>query len=167
MPNWICDDSANISFEQNEDHKKFNLLFSCPPYYNLETYSNDPNDLSMKTSYSDFLDVYREIIRKSCLQLCDDSFAVFVVGEVREDGNYVGLVGDTVSAFKDAGMDYYNEMILLQEPATAAMRAERYMNSSRKIAKCHQNVLVFTKGSPKAASERMGKFDDAYIEYLK
>ena len=46
-------------------------------------------------------------------------------------------------------------MILLQEPATAAMRSNNYMDSSRKIAKCHQNVLVFVKGDPKKAAERM------------
>jgi len=40
------------------------------------------------------------------------------------------------------------------------MRAFNYMNSSRKIAKAHQNVLVFIKGDSKKATERMDAFDD-------
>ena len=53
-------------------------------------------------------------------------------------------------------MRFYNEMILLQEPATAAMRANKFMESSRKIAKCHQNVLMFVKGDAKKIAERLG-----------
>lgn len=52
-------------------------------------------------------------------------------------------------------------MILLQEPATAAMRSFKYMNASRKIAKCHQNILVFVKGDPVRATKRMPDFADS------
>ena len=153
MPNWICDNGLNV----DKLEKKFNFLFSCPPYYNLEVYSDNPEDISTM-DYTDFLDDYKEIIRKSCERLHDNSFAVFVVGEVRENGKYVGFVPDTIRAFEDAGMSYYNEMILLQEPATAAMRAEKSMNASRKIPKTHQNVLMFSKGSPQESAKRMGNF---------
>ena len=46
--------------------------------------------------YKTFLKQYREIIHKSCNKLEDNSFAVFVVGEVREKDSYVGLVPDTI-----------------------------------------------------------------------
>ena len=37
-----------------------------------------------------------------------DRFACFVVGEVRDNrGNYYDFVGDTVEAFKAAGLNYY------------------------------------------------------------
>jgi hypothetical protein len=56
------------------------------------------------------------------------------------------------------GLKFYNELILLQEPATAAMRSFNFMNSSRKIAKCHQQVLVFIKGNIKESVNRLNKF---------
>jgi DNA modification methylase len=161
MPNWICDNGLNV----DKLEKKFDFLFSCPPYYNLEVYSDNAEDISTM-KYDDFIKDYREIIRKSCERLNDNSFAVFVVGEVRENDRYVGFVPDTIRAFEDAGMSYYNEMILLQEPATAAMRAEKFMNASRKISKSHQNVLMFSKGSPQDSAKRMGKFDDNFDEIL-
>jgi len=151
IPNWIHDDALNI----NKSKKKQNFLFSCPPYYNLEVYSEDKRDLSTM-KYAEFLETYETIIQRSCDQLVDDAFACFVVGEVRENGNYVGFVPDTIRAFEKAGLRFYNEMILLQEPATAAMRANRFMESSRKIAKCHQNVLMFVKGDAKKITERLG-----------
>ena len=71
--------------------------------------------------------------------------AVFVVGEVRgKDGNYLGFVPDTVQAFKDAGMNYYNEAVLLNSCGTAMFRVGNCM-STRKLVKTHQNVLVFKK----------------------
>jgi DNA modification methylase len=156
-PNWIYDNALNV----DKLEKKFDFLFSCPPYYNLEVYSDNPEDISTM-KYDDFIKDYREIIRKSCERLNDNSFAVFVVGEVRENDRYVGFVPDTIRAFEDAGMSYYNEMILLQEPATAAMRAEKYMNASRKIPKAHQNVLMFSKGFPQDTTKRLGKFNDNF-----
>tara|TARA_B100000686_G_scaffold341426_1_gene418805 strand:+ start:402 stop:1316 length:915 start_codon:yes stop_codon:yes gene_type:complete len=159
IPNWICDNALNV----DKLDEKYDFLFSCPPYYNLEVYSDNPEDISTM-DYEHFLNDYREIIRKSCKRLNDNSFAVFVVGEVRNGDNFVGFVPDTIQAFKDAGLEYYNEMILLQEPATAAMRAARSMNASRKVPKTHQNVLMFVKGSPQLISERIGKLEDKFNE---
>ena len=34
------------------------------------------------------------------------------------------------------------------------------MNSSRKIAKAHQNVMVFVKGDPSLATKRLTPFSD-------
>jgi hypothetical protein len=39
------------------------------------------------------------------------------------------------------------------------------MNSSRKIAKAHQNVLVFIKGDAKKATERLEVFQDSNSQY--
>ena len=153
IPNWICDNGLNV----DKLNEKYDFLFSCPPYYNLEVYSDNEEDISTM-KYDDFLSTYREIIKRSCDKLNEDSFAVFAVGEVRENGNYVGFVPDTIRAFEAAGLKYYNEMILLQEPVSAAMRSENQMNVSRKIAKCHQNVLMFLKGSAELAAKRLGEF---------
>ena len=159
IPNWICDNELNV----DKLDEKYDFLFSCPPYYNLEVYSDNPEDISTM-DYEHFLNDYREIIQKSCKRLNDNSFAVFVVGEVRNGDNFIGFVPDTIQAFKDAGLEYYNEMILLQEPATAAMRAARSMNASRKVPKTHQNVLMFVKGSPQLISGRIGKLEDKFNE---
>ena len=71
--------------------------------------------------------------------------ACFVVGDFRDkDGGYVGFVPDTVMAFADCGMQYYNEAIYLTPIASASMRADGNMRS-RKLVKVHQNVLVFKK----------------------
>lgn len=154
MPKWIVGSSAVVPVNE------YDMFFTCPPYYDLEQYSDDMNDLS-NMSMEDFDEVYAHIISRSIAKLRDNRFAAIVVGDVRgADGNYQKLIQKTIHAFENSGCHYYNDMVLLQEPATAAMRAFNYMNSSRKIAKAHQNVLVFIKGDSKKATERMDAFDD-------
>jgi DNA modification methylase len=152
-PAWICGDSRNMDTCLPPEFE-CDLVFSCPPYANLEVYSKEPEDLS-NMDYLEFKDAYWDIIKKSCSRLREDSFAVFVVGEARsKTGPYYGLVPDTVKAFEDAGVHFYNEMILVTQIAAKALTVAEGFVKSRKIGKIHQNILVFVKGNPvKAASK--------------
>lgn len=154
IPVWKCGDSLNIS-----NHclgMQADLIFSCPPYADLEVYSDDERDLSTM-EYAKFIDVYRQIVKASCDLLKENRFACFVVGEVRDaKGIYYNFLGDTIKAFLDCGMKYYNEAAYLTPNGTLALRAAKQMNASRKLGKGHQNLLVFVKGDPKIATRECG-----------
>lgn len=150
-PRWIVGDSANI---RDLAPGEYDFILSCPPYADLEQYSDDPRDLS-NMGYEEFLSAYREIVRRSCEMLREGSFAAWVVGDVRgTDGAIRGFVPDTIRAFEDAGLRYYNEIVLLNALATAPVRAGRVFGSGRKVVKVHQNVLVFVKGDWKEAAAK-------------
>jgi DNA modification methylase len=141
QPNWYVGDSNEIL---EGFRKEFDLVFSCPPYADLEVYSDLEGDISNKP-YKEFLELYESIIQKSCDLLTPGGFACFVVGEVRDKkGNYIGFVPDTVKAFERCGMKFYNEAILLNPIASASMRANNNMKS-KKLVKIHQNILIFRK----------------------
>ncbi len=157
MPVWHCGDSVNI--DKICSGVGADLLFSCPPYADLEVYSDIEGDIS-NMGYDDFIVAYRKIIKNSCSLLKNDSFACFVVGEVRDNkGKYRNFVGDTIGAFIDSGLHYYNEIVLVNQVGTGAMRANKQFSSSRKAVKVHQNVLVFVKGDPKKATEKCGEVE--------
>lgn len=161
LPTWIAGDS-NVTLDSTKD--TYDMILSCPPYADLEVYSDDPADLS-NMPYADFIDLYRSIIRKAADKLKDDRFVVWVVGEVRgKDGAYYDFVGDTIRAFMDVGLHYYNEMILVNAVGTLALRAPTHFNRSRKIGKGHQNVLVFYKGNMKAIKGNYPALDFSSIE---
>lgn len=141
QPNWYVGDSNEVL---NGFTKQFDFVFSCPPYSNLEVYSDLENDIS-NMPYDKFMKAYEEIIAKSCNLLKSGGYACFVVGEVRDKkGNYIGFVPDTINAFCKCGMNYYNEAILLNTIASASMRANGNMKT-QKLVKVHQNVLIFKK----------------------
>jgi hypothetical protein len=156
-PTWIIGDSRNIDTTCADLEADF--VFSCPPYADLEVYSDDPADLST-LGYAEFQGAYSEIVRKTCSCLREDRFACFVVGEVRDKrGNYYDFVGDTVRAFMDAGLSYYNEAILVTSVASTSLRAGKQFSASRKLGKTHQNVLVFVKGDGKKAAQACGEVE--------
>ena len=141
MPEWICGDSDK---ELENVQSEFDFVFSCPPYADLEVYSELEGDIS-NMPYPEFLQAYKSIIKKACAKLKPGALACFVVGEVRDkNGNYIGFVPDTIRAFVDAGMVYQEEIILLNCISTAALRARKSMES-KKLTKTHQNVLIFRK----------------------
>jgi DNA modification methylase len=141
QPIWHCGDSNEVL---DTITNKFDLVFSCPPYADLEVYSDLPGDIS-NMPYLQFMDVYKSIINKACSKLKIGGYACFVVGEVRDKkGNYIGFVPDTIKAFTSAGVKFYNEAILLNSIGTASIRANNSMKND-KLVKVHQNVLVFKK----------------------
>jgi DNA modification methylase len=142
QPQWYVGDS-NVLLDDNWQ-TKFDFVFSCPPYADLEVYSDLEGDISNKP-YKQFLELYESIIAKSCNLLKKGCYACFVVGEVRDkNGYYIGFVPDTIKAFEKCGMKFYNEAILLNVIGSAPIRANGYMKN-KKLVKVHQNVLVFKK----------------------
>lgn len=156
MPEWRCGDSQDIAAVAPGE---YDFLFSCPPYADLEVYSEDARDLSAiaASNYEAFRLAYSGIIKASVGSLKPDSFACFVIGEVRRaDGSYYNFVGDTVRAFIEAGCSYYNECILVTALGSLPVRAGRQFQGGRKIGKTHQNVLVFLKGDWRKAVAKLG-----------
>jgi len=149
---WVCGDSlVKMSKAPEAD-----FLFSCPPYGDLEVYSETENDLS-NMEHSQFVVAYKQIIAESIKKLKPDSFAAFVVGDFRDKkGFYRNFVSETINAFENGGAKLYNEAILATSVGTACLRVSKQFYAGRKLAKTHQNILVFCKGDWKKASNKIG-----------
>ena len=163
-PTWITGDSRNIT---ELAPGNYDLIFSCPPYADLECYSDDPRDLSTM-SYEEFIAAYNVIITNAASMLLPNRFACFVVGDVRardnESGIYRGLPSATIEAFRTAGLELYNEAVLVTAVGSLPMRCRKQFNAGRKLGKTHQNVLVFLKGSAKLATEAAGPVEAYWPE---
>lgn len=144
---YVCDDGQNVAnhFEPNSQ----DLLFSCPPYYDLEKYSDLPNDASNQGTYEEFIGILANAFKAAYSCLKENRFAVIVIGDVRNrsNGAYYDFGGDIKRIFRECGAHLYNELILIEMSSSVALRAKKYMES-RKVAKMHQNILVFFKGDP-------------------
>lgn len=129
------------------------FVFSCPPYGDLEVYSDRYDDLSAMP-HDAFIEAYRAIIAAAVAVLKPDRFAAFVVGDFRcKKGFYRNFTGTTVDAFEAAGARLYNEAILVTAVGSLPVRVGRQFKAGRKLGKTHQNILVFCKGDPKRAAQ--------------
>ncbi len=144
QPRWMVGDSANLARLVGKE--KFDLVFTSPPYYDLEVYS--ATDASAMPTYKEFMAFYRLVFKQAAERLRDERFLVVKVGEIRDakTGFYRNFVGDNVSLFMDLGLKYYNEMVLVTVAGSLPIRAAQHFQVQRKIGKTHQNVLVFWKG---------------------
>jgi len=154
LPVWMVGDSRNLAtLAAGIDA---DLVFSCPPYGDLEVYSDDEADLST-LDYPAFRDAYRGIVAAAVARLKPDRFACFVVGDIRDrNGFYRRFVSDTEQAFEDAGARLYNEAVLVTAVGSLPIRVGRQFEAARKLGKTHQNVLVFCNGDPRRATEAVG-----------
>lgn len=161
-PRWTVGDSTQLEdvLQKNGITGDFDMVFSCPPYADLEVYSNDPRDIS-NMDYPQFLEAYKAAIKQACARLKNNRFAVFVVGDIRDKkGIYRNFIGHTIEAFTECGLSYYNHLILVNQVTSLAMRIRRQFNGGRKVGKLHQNVLVFCKGS---VEETVDQFEEVQV----
>src|SRR5262245_12825514 len=167
LPEWRCGDARDLRKIAADVAADF--VFTCPPYWNLERYSDDERDLSTLDDFEEFFAAYCEVVAAATALLRPDRFACFVVGDVREPrtGYYCGLPGRTCEAFRRAGLMLYNEAILVTPAGSLPIRAAKQFETSRKLGKTHQNFLAFVKGDARAATAAIGPvefgelFDDA------
>jgi hypothetical protein len=148
VPKWLEGDARGC----HRIPTLFDGLLTCPPYGDLEVYSDDERDLS-NMSAEDFELEYRKAIAAACSRVREDRFLSIVVGDYRrKDGTLSGFPAQTVEAFEAAGCKYYNDMVFVTPCGSLPVRIGRQFRAGRKIGKTHQNVLVFVKGDPFKAS---------------
>jgi len=165
-PNWIvgdCEKELTLLKDESYDY-----IFTCPPYHDLEIYSDSPDDLS-NMDYENFLKKYKSIIKQTYTKLKPNRFFTIVVSEIREltktgnykIGSYKGFVSDTIKIFEEVGYKFYNDMILINSQHSASKVSETYFKRNRKVPSVHQNVLTFVKGNPDLATEDL-EWDGKY-----
>lgn len=139
---YFCDDSQNM--DKYIEDGTADMVMTCPPYADLEVYSDDPRDIS-NMDYEDFARIYRNILMGAARKLKRGRFAIVTISDVRDkNGYYRDLPGLTKQIMLDAGLNIYNEMILVNAIGSAGLRARRNM-ANKKVTRIHQNVLTFYK----------------------
>lgn len=159
---YICGDGCEV--DKYIENNSQDLYFSCPPYFNLEKYSDLENDLSNQKNYTDFIKMLETAFVKAIKCLKDNRFAIIVMSDIRDNqGNYYPICSDIIQIFLNNGCSLYNELILANSIGTLAPRARQIMKK-RKIPRRHQEVLCFYKG---ATTELFNNFEkDKQIKKL-
>jgi len=142
----------NIHFEiLNEDsskykpNKMFNFAFTCPPYYDLEIYSNLDGDLSNSYSYGNYLDKLKMVLRNIYDVLEENSFAIFVVGDFRnKEGFLEHLNGDLVRIASYVGFKLWDEIIWMGASNVALTRCGKF-EVNRKSVRMHEYIIILKK----------------------
>lgn len=165
VPEWHVGDSRDLTALWPPSPAPFDMVLTCPPYHDLEVYSDDPRDLSNAPGADGFQVALAGILTAAAARLSDDRFAAVVMGEARgRRGELSGLVPATIAAARTAGLTYHNEIILLNPVGSSAVRAGRPFDGSRKVTRTHQTVLVFVKGDAGRAADWCGPVTEVVVD---
>lgn len=141
----IHDDCININ--QTFKQEYFDLIFTCPPYWNLEKYESCNGQLSDINDYDVFLNELTNRLIESVKVLKSNKYMAIVIGDFRRNGEYITLHSDLISKLK-----FYNNIISLHDVIVIQNlpfnSAAFYFGSKKKFkytAKAHEYLLVYKK----------------------
>ena len=154
--NAICQDFYNTKWLKSDSSKftpkkKYDLCFSCPPYYQVEEYldydgKSPEGELNKIPTYEEFRNTLFEGYKRGIEALNDNCFFVVMTGDSRDKkGAYYGCEAEHEIFFKEQGLHIYNKIVYLECEFTRLAQAKVTLNY-RKFPKREQKILVFYKG---------------------
>ena len=151
---WHLSDSAEFKPEE-----KFDLIFTCPPYYKVEEYLDydgkpPEGELNSIPTYEEFREQLFKGYRNAIEVLNDNCFFVVMTGDSRDkNGAYYGCEAEHEIFFKQQGLHIYNKIVYLECEFTRLAHAKRTLHY-RKFPKREQKILVFYKGDMQKIKDR-------------
>ena len=139
---WIPSDSSSYTPEG-----KFDLCFTCPPYYQVEEYLDydgkpPAGELNCLPTYSEFRDTLFQGYERAIESLDDNRFFVVMTGDSRDKhGGYYGCEAEHELFFRDHGLHIYNKIVYLECEFTRLAHAKVTLNY-RKFPKREQKILA-------------------------
>jgi len=114
---------------------------SCPPYFNLERYSDDPRDLSMAPSYGAFLDMLGGVIDGLVPALAPGAFVAWIVGEVRDPrtGQTYFLPKNVRRLFEERGLIALGTRIIERSQPPTGVGS---FLATKRVLRVHEEIVV-------------------------
>jgi hypothetical protein len=140
---YVLGDGRFLDLDSLVDNN-FDAAITCPPYHNLEKYSDHAEDLSNLATYNEFnasmwlcAQAHRRLMKPG-------AFVCIIVGLFRDKktGELIDFPADTVQNFREAGFIYWQHIILSKNFASAAVRAGNAWLGNKLVPR-HENLLIF------------------------
>lgn len=165
--NALCQDFYNVKWIKADSStyvpkQKYDLIFTCPPYYRVEKYidydgSSPEGEINSMSTYEQFRDTLFAGYKCAIESLNDNCFFVVMVGDSRgKDGGFYGVEAEHELFFKEQGFIIYNKIVYLECEFTRLAQAKKTLDH-RKFPKREQKILVFYKGDVKKIKDRFVK----------
>ena len=144
---WIQSDSSTF-----QPDGKFDLVFTCPPYYKVEKYLDydgkpPEGEINSLKTYAQFRDALFAGYKIGIDHLADNRFFVVMTGDSRNgDGGYNCHEGETELFLREHGLLIYNRIVYLESEFTRLAQAKITLKT-RKFPKCEQKIIVAFKGN--------------------
>lgn len=135
----VLGDSRNVLLAENS----VDMVFTCPPYWDLEMYEGKSGDVSHVHGYMPFMLEVEKIILQCYRVLKKGRYCVWVVGDINRDNELVPYHADLIQLFLDNGFRMHD--IAVYNFYSASVLGVGQRSAQNHFAKSHEYVLVFKK----------------------
>lgn len=132
------------STKVNLDDRSVDLIFTSPPYWDIEFYGDESEQLGYNKTYKGFLQGLEMLISESFRILKQGKYAVFNINDFRKDGALYDFHGDVIRLGRKVGFDLHDIRIVNWKNSIASVFASQV--EERKVSgKAHEYLVVFKK----------------------
>lgn len=129
----------------NIEESVFDFSYTCPPYYDLEVYSEMAGDMSNAESYYVFLDMIKQSLEVTYRGLKPGALCAWVVGNFRDkNGCLTHFNGDLVRIGQSIGFQLWDELIFWGASNAAFQRSGQF-EANRKSVRVHEYIVILKK----------------------
>ncbi len=120
------------------------FTLTSPPYYNIEYYGDEPQQLGKAPTYSAFLDEMCKVARANYRTLRCGAFCVWFVNDFRQNGKFYLYHADTAALLQSVGFVMHDIMVVdLGYPIKAAFASQ--IVEQRVLPKRHEYGIIVRK----------------------
>jgi len=142
-----CCDSRNVPFILNDST---DFIFCSPPYFTVEIYSNEENQLGYgkaihgdNPDYQKFLGELKKVVEENFRVLKPGKYCVWVVADIRVGEEFLSFSSDTINLMKDVGFKHHDTAIY--DVHSKSVLGIGKIVEKGYTAKSHEFILVFKK----------------------
>jgi DNA modification methylase len=121
------------------------FIITSPPYYDIEYYGDEPEQLSECKTYQQFLDDMQLVVNECFRILKKGKFIVFCINDFRRNGEFISYHSDIINLFRKAGFKIWDTVItdLTEHPIGAIFASQ--IDKYKIIPKRHEYSIVGRK----------------------
>jgi DNA modification methylase len=120
------------------------FTITSPPYYDVEYYGDEPEQLGKNKTYEDFLSAIKLHIEENFRILKPDSYCAWFINDFYRKGVFCSYHSDLINIFKEVGFIHKNTYIVDLGPAIGAAFVQQIIRT-KQFPKRHEYVILFKK----------------------
>lgn len=132
--------SANVNLRSDI----FNFTITSPPYWDLEYYGDETEQLGKHKTYNSFLGAIEKHVQENYRVLRPGAFCIWCINDFRKDGKFYSYHSDLINIFNNARFKHFNNYITDLMSSLGECFAKQIFET-KILPKRHEYIIVFYK----------------------
>ncbi len=129
-----------------EEDNSIDMIYTSPPYYCIEHYGDEPEQLGKSKTYEEFLFRIKQILSECYRVLKPDKFCVWNINDFRKDHIFYPFHADIIKIFSEVGFKLFDVAIVKWSGCLGSCFASQ-IEDRKILAKSHEYLIVGKKVS--------------------